>query len=119
MNNIEILNKQMLVNKLSAVLGITKQDADFLYRLLPSSCCPKDFVFNMFRDEFINPLAGTVDFTLTYTPTTGYPEIVTRGGKQLLSSEYTIASNILTLINPISVTPGGAGGEDITITYSY
>ena len=117
--NQDILNKQAIISRLSSVLGISKIDANFLYRLLPSSCCPSPITLNFYRDEFVNPINGTTTLNLTYSPTTMFPPIVTRGGSQILSTDFSILGNVLTLNDPITSSPGGAGSEDIIITYSY
>lgn len=71
------------------------------------------------RDEFLNPVDGTTNFTLSQTPNNIFPPIVTQGGSHLTLSDYSITGNVLTLTNPIASSSGGAGGSDIIVQYSY
>ena len=74
---------------------------------------------NFKKDEFINPIVGSTSFTLSNFPDLKYPPLITRGGSQLISTDYNLSGNLLTLLQPIDKSIGGDGSEDIVVIYSY
>ena len=100
----------------------SKSGINNLVKILDPCCgpcdpCSNSSTTNFYRDVFVDPLNGTANFTLTYTPIA--PETVVRGGSVLLPNEYTIVGNVLTLVTPISASVGGGGSEDIMVIYPY
>lgn len=72
----------------------------------------------LFQRDIFENASGDI-FTLTQIPNGIFPEMIRIGNNQLLPSEYTIAGNTLTLVEPITPSVGGAGGADLICTYSY
>ena len=70
-----------------------------------------------YRDEFINPPNGTSSFELSFEPTQYL--FITRGGSQLVESDYQLIGKTIIINDPISYSIGGMGGESLIVTYSY
>ena len=71
------------------------------------------------RLEAINPAVGTTVFNFANVPTAMFPPQVFVGGTILASTDYSIVGTTITLVNPISASGGGAGGEDFIAYSSY
>lgn len=77
---------------------------------------------NYARFESINPAIGTTSFTLPNAPlqnVNSLPPIVTIGGLQIPSTDWNITGTTFNYPSGIAASGGGAGGQDLIITYQY
>lgn len=74
---------------------------------------------NFQRLQVLNPTVGTTVFNFVNPPTAVFPPQVYVGGTILASTDYSIVGTTITLVNPISASGGGAGGEDFIAYSSY